>query len=47
MSDGRKILEKADKIKEIHPGAKISLRTTAPICSKTKALLKKHGIEII
>ncbi len=46
MSDGKKILEKAEKIKEILPKAKVSLKTTAPLCSKTVAFLKEHEIEI-
>ena len=47
MSDGRKILEKAEKIKTYHPRAKIGLKTSAPLCSKTKAFLKEHKIEIM
>jgi len=47
MSDGKKILEKAQKIKEDHPKARISLKTSAPLCSKTVAFLKEHKIEII
>ena len=47
MSDGKKILEKAEKIKAVAPGATVSLKTSAPICSKTAAFLKKHKIEII
>jgi hypothetical protein len=47
MADGRKILEKAGKIKEAKPRSKVSLRTTAPVCSKTAAFLKENGIDII
>jgi hypothetical protein len=47
MSDGKKILEKAEKIKEALPGSTISLKTSAPLCSKTTAFLKEHGIEIL
>ena len=47
MSDGKKILEKAEKIKKELPKATVSLKTTAPLCSKTKAFLQEHKIEII
>ena len=47
MSDGKKILEKTEKIKEALPKAKISLKTSAPVCSKTTVFLKKNGIDII
>ena len=46
MADGRKILEKAEKIKEIKPRAKVSLKTTTPVCSKTIVFLKEKGIEL-
>jgi len=47
MSDGKKILDKAKKIRAYHPRAKISLKTSAPLCSKTTAFLKEHKIDII
>lgn len=47
MSDGKKILEKAEKIKKDRPKARVSLKTSAPICSKTVAFLKEHKIEIM
>ena len=47
MSDGKKILEKAEKIKEALPGSTISLKTSAPLCSKTIAFLKENGINIL
>ena len=46
MKDGRNILAKAAKIITKIPEATVRLRTTAPICSKTKALLSGHKIEI-
>ena len=46
MKDGLKILEIAKKIKR-KVQTNVSLATTAPICSKTKAYLNKNKIEII
>ena len=46
MKDGEGILAKVGKIKHHVPKAKISLRTSAPVCSKTEAFLKKHGISV-
>ena len=47
MADGRKLREKFDLIKKAKPGAKLSLKTNTPVCSKTTAFLKYHKIEII
>ena len=47
MADGRKLLEKFNLIKKEKPGAKLSLKTTAPVCSKTTAFLKDHKVDII
>jgi hypothetical protein len=47
MSDGRKILEKAGKIKMVHPKSKISLKISAPLCSKTKKFLEERGIDVV
>lgn len=47
MADGRKILEKAQKIKKSQPSLSIILKTTAPVCSKTKQLLESAGIKLI
>ena len=46
MTDGRRILEKVKKVLEKTTGVKISLRTNAPVCSKTSAFLREKGIEI-
>ncbi len=46
MKDGKGILAKAIKIKNHVPGAKVSLKTSAPVCSKTKAFLEEHGIGV-
>jgi len=47
LSDGDKILQKAARIIEKVPGATVSLRTTAPVCSKTTALLKENNVELV
>jgi len=47
IADGRKILEKADKIKAIRPSATVRLRTTAPVCSKTKKYLEDAGVQVV
>ncbi len=47
MKDGEGILTKAGKIKEHVPNAKVSLRTSAPVCGKTKSFLKGHNISVL
>ena len=47
MADGKKLVEKADKMKALEPGTKISLRSTAPVCSKTIRFVADHGIELL
>ncbi len=47
MKDGKGVLAKVGKIKHHVPKAKISLRTSAPVCSKTKAFLKERGISVL
>jgi hypothetical protein len=46
MKDGEGILAKVNKIKNHVPNAKISLKTSAPVCSKTKAFLEGHDISV-
>lgn len=46
MSDGKKITEKAETIKKHKPATKVSVKTTAPVCSKTIKFLSENGIEI-
>ncbi len=46
MKDGEGILAKVNKIKNHVPNAKVSLKTSAPVCSKTKAFLEEHGISV-
>jgi hypothetical protein len=47
MADGRKILEKFEKIKKIRPSCIVALKTTAPVCSKTVQFLETEGIQLI
>jgi hypothetical protein len=47
MSDGRKILEKAKKIKAAKPSMTVALKTTAPVCGKTIKFLEGEGIQVI
>jgi len=47
MADGRKIVTKAELIRKVRPGCKVSLRSTAPLCSKTRDLLAEHGIDCL
>ena len=47
MKDGEKIVQKAARIIEKVPGAIVSLRTTAPVCSQTKALLKANKVALV
>ena len=45
--DGKGVLAKVDKIRHHVPKAKVSLRKSAPVCSKTKAFLKERGISVL
>ena len=47
MSDGRKIIERAGRIRKVYPGSEISLKTSTPVCSKTIQFLKDHKIKVI
>jgi hypothetical protein len=47
MKDGEKIVQKAARIRAKVPGAAIGLRSSAPVCSKTKALLRLNNVEIV
>ena len=47
MADGKKILQKAARIIEKVPEARISLKTTAPVCSKTQTLLRENNVELM
>jgi len=47
MADGKKIVEKTKKILEVLPSVTVALKTTAPLCSKTRKLLEAEAIQII
>lgn len=47
MKDGRIVLEKAEKVWDQNPNMTVSLRTNAPVCSKTRAFLNDRGIDIL
>jgi hypothetical protein len=47
MKDGERINQQKETINKIKPNTKISLETTAPICSKTKNYLLSKDIKII
>jgi len=47
MADGRRILEKINKMRTYRPDIKISLKISAPLCSKTKTFLEERDIPII
>ena len=44
MKDGIRVLEVVKKINKTDPKKNISVRTSAPICSKTKKLLLENNI---
>ena len=44
MKDGIRVLEMVKKINKIDPKKNILVRTSAPICSKTKKLLLENNI---
>lgn len=46
MADGRKIVEKVEKIQKVRPKITVVLKTSAPVCSKTTTFLEKSGITI-
>ena len=47
MKDGVTLLTKAEQIKMREPNATISLKTSTPLCSKTRKFLEEHDIRII
>jgi hypothetical protein len=46
MKDGMRINEQKQSINQMKPNTKVSLQTTAPICSKTKEYLLSKNINI-
>ena len=47
MKDGRRVWERAEKIRRHSPGVKLSLKTSAPVCGKTRIFLQERGIEVM
>tara|TARA_B100001175_G_scaffold188119_1_gene159624 strand:- start:178 stop:435 length:258 start_codon:yes stop_codon:yes gene_type:complete len=47
MKDGSRVVKMAERIKEVNQNKKISLLTSAPVCSKTKVLLLKNNISVL
>ena len=47
MKDGHKVVRIAERIKKINQNKKISLLTSAPVCSKTKKHLLKCSIHVL
>jgi len=47
MKDGENILKKSARIRSHVPGATVVVKTTAPVCSKTRFFLQGHQIEIL
>ena len=46
MKDGKRILEMVHKIKSFDKGIKVSVLTSAPVCSKSRSYLKEKNIII-
>ena len=47
MADASRILKKVQILREHYPESRISLKTTAPVCSKTRHFLETHRIDIV
>ena len=47
MKDGHKIVKIAEDIKKINQNKKISLLTSALVCSKTKKYLLKYSVPVL
>ena len=47
MKDGHRVVKIAKDIKKVNQNKKISLLTSAPVCSKTKKLLLKCSIPVL
>ena len=47
MKDGYRILEIAEKIKQVENKRKVKVLSSAPVCSKTKAFLNKKGLCLV
>ena len=47
MADGKRILHKAEILRTHQPDVSVSVKTNAPVCSKTWAFLQNHDIDIM
>ena len=47
MKDGHRVVKIAEDIKKVNQIKKISLLTSAPVCSKTKKFLLKYSIPVL
>ncbi len=47
MKDGEKILAKVNLIRSVNQNLKVSLKTSAPVCSKTVSFLSAEGVEVL
>lgn len=47
MKDAKALVDKQTSIVHQHPDALLMLETSAPVCTKSTAYLKGHGIGII
>jgi len=47
MKDGHRISEQAKTIWSVDPGIRVSVATSAPICTKTKESLRQVNIEVL
>ena len=47
MKDGNKIVKIVEDIRKVNQNKKISLLTSAPVCSKTKKHLSKYSIPVL
>lgn len=47
MKDGERLAKYSESIKKVKPGTMLSIKTSTPVCSKTKAFLAAKDIGII
>lgn len=47
MKDGRALLDKAECIRATNSALRVSLKTSAPVCGKTRAFLEDHGVAVL
>lgn len=47
MKDGQILLDKIKKIKSVERNATVSVKISAPLCSKTRTFLVNEGINLI